>query len=343
MINTEDGQVGAPPTGLRVAKPGSQMPSREQVLRLLRAGLGYDDVGRRLGVRPGLAYLIATGLPADGGDAPTPHDRGRPGMLASSQALANPQPADNPTSKDSVLRWIKVRVERDAPMRQAGQQRDALPGAVRTEGEHDVVDVLTRDHNRVNAMLEEMSTIPGKVKGGSAAQLSARKSIVDMITVALSQHEAVEERYLWPAVRELLPDGDHWADTALSQEREGKDILAALGDLDGDDDRFDELVEMLTLAARTHVAFEDSLFLLLRQQMSQERRRELGSDVEKTKSRAPTRPHPHAPDTHSGVDLAGSARAAGAAGGAMHRTRDALGSRPADRLGPPAGHEDGES
>ena len=38
--------------------------SREQVRELLDRGLNYETVGRRLGIPPGQAYLIATGRAA---------------------------------------------------------------------------------------------------------------------------------------------------------------------------------------------------------------------------------------------------------------------------------------
>jgi hypothetical protein len=89
--------------------------SREQVRALLDSGLDYAAAGRRLGIPPGQAYLIATGRAADGGDAPSGHP---PGALATSQHLANP-PHENPTSSESVLGWIAARVAADRPMQEA--------------------------------------------------------------------------------------------------------------------------------------------------------------------------------------------------------------------------------
>ena len=304
---------------------------RDRVLALVEEGVDYDEIGRRLGIRPGLAYLIATGLSADGSDAPSPRAHDRPGFLPSSQDLANPQPAENPTSKDSVILWIKRRVADDQAMQEAAAARDAEPGEI-VPGDQtpDIVDVLGRDHNQVKALLKQLSTIPGRRKGGSDAQMSARKSIMDMVTVKLSQHESTEEEYLWPAVRRFLPDGDQRADTALAQEQEGKDVLTRLGRLSGDDDEFDELVEKLTLVARKHVAFEEKVFLDLRAQMPQEEREELATTVAKAESRAPTRPHPHAPSTPPADKVAGTAAAA------VDTVRDAAGRRPAKRKGKPA-------
>lgn len=104
------------------------MASRSQVEALVRLGADYDEIGERLHIAPGLAYLIATGLPADGSDAPAPTSTGRPGALASSQHLANPQPVENATSRERVRAWIHDRVAADAQMRAAGEARSEESG-----------------------------------------------------------------------------------------------------------------------------------------------------------------------------------------------------------------------
>jgi hypothetical protein len=107
-----------------------------------------------------------------------------------------------------------------------------------------------------------------------------------MIRVRLSEHEAVEEEYFWPAVRKALPDGDDLAAKALEQEQQGKELLQHLARLDGGDDEFDELVEKLILALRTHVAFEDQVFLKVEDALSEGDRDELGRKIRKAKGGA---------------------------------------------------------
>lgn len=308
------------------------MSRRGRILALVDAGVSYEEIGARLGISAGLAYLIATGLPADGSDAPSAAAHERPGFLPSSQHLANPPSPVNPTSQDTVRRWMRHRVESDPPLRTAAAARDAVPPQQPTvETTVDVVDLLVRDHNQVNAMLKQLSTIPGAAKGGTPAQRSSRVSIVDLVSVALSRHESAEEKHLWPAVRALLPDGDRLADAGLEQEQHGKDVLQALARLDGEDDaegeRFDELVEELVASCRKHVAFEERIFLRLRESVPRDELVDLGRRLDRARRHGPTRPHPDAPDRRPGVDVAG------AAGTAIDRVRDALGSRPADRRG----------
>ena len=99
------------------------MAIEQQVRNLLAQGLDHEEIGRRLGIPAGQAYLIATGTPADGGhsaDGTAP----RPGEMASAQHLANP-PHENPTSKKGVHEWIAARVPADEQQQRAGEQRKA--------------------------------------------------------------------------------------------------------------------------------------------------------------------------------------------------------------------------
>jgi hypothetical protein len=160
--------------------------------------------------------------------------------------------------------------------------------------------------------------------------MSARKSIVDMITVRLSEHETIEEEHFWPAVRKALPDGESYADTALQQEQEGKDTLTELGKLDPDSREFDEQVEQFVLQVRKHVAFEEQVFLKMREAMPAEDANRLGKTLLSAMKTAPTRPHRHGPKRPG---AAVKAAAAGAA--AMDKARDAAGDRPAKRKGKP--------
>lgn len=240
------------------------MASREQVRELLDRGLGYG---------------------------------------ATSQHLANP-PHDKPASSGSVLDWIAARVAADRPMQEAAARRTAEPDPPKAEDpdnpeadefSRDVTVVLTRQHNQVRALLQQLQARPSHKTGGSADDLSARKSIVDMITSRLSQHETTEEKYLWPAVRNALGDGDALADEALSQEQEGMQTLAELGRLAPDTDRFDECVERLVAQCRKHVAYEEKVFAQLRDALPGDQRERLGRKVEAATGRAPTRPRGRAP------------------------------------------------
>ena len=94
------------------------MVTRAQVLEKLKRGGGYEAVGRELGVPAGKAYLIATGIPADGSDSLAPEDLEREGLLlGGSQALLG-VPHHNPTrpeEKAEVMAWVRRRAHAAHP------------------------------------------------------------------------------------------------------------------------------------------------------------------------------------------------------------------------------------
>jgi Hemerythrin HHE cation binding domain len=304
--------------------------TREQVLAALDGGTDYARAAARLGIHPGLAYLIATGMPADGSDVPAPEQLERPGMLrTSTQQLANPR-AESPDAKDVVHDWLRRRAQGDPQMVAATRARTAVPGPVQDpDGSTDVLTVLTRQHDRVTALVKQLAAIPGRSKGGSPAQASERESIVDMISKALAAHETAEEEHLWPRVRDVLAGGDDWATGGLEQERQATQTLAALAKGDPQSADYDQLVEKLTSQLHKHVAYEDRLFLQLRDALSEGERDYIGGRILAAQRHAPTRPHPHAPRA-PGTAVAMAAKAAVP----LDKARDATG-RPADREGRP--------
>jgi hemerythrin-like domain-containing protein len=276
--------------------------------------------------------MIATGVPADGSDTiPDQEMAARSGLLPSSQHLANP-PHHNPTSKESVRTWMAARVAADEQMRAAMRQRTAEPPEINDpDDNHDAITVLVRQHNQVQYLLKQLQALPSHTTGGSKEHISARKSVVDMITVRLSEHETIEEEHFWPAVRKALPDGDQLADNALQQEQEGKDTLTELGKLDADSRDFDEHVEQFVMQVRKHVAFEELVFGKMRETTDQADLDRLGEKLLSAMKTAPTRPHRRGPKRPG---TAVKAAAPGAA--ALDTARDAAGDRPAKREGKPS-------
>lgn len=88
------------------------MPTQDQVRALLDRGHSYETVARELGIPAGQAFMIATGLPADGGDTPSPEELHDKRLLSgSSQHLVNPPPF-NPTRNAQVMKWVRARAAR---------------------------------------------------------------------------------------------------------------------------------------------------------------------------------------------------------------------------------------
>lgn len=174
-----------------------------------------------------------------------------------------------------------------------------------------VFDVLGHDHDEVKRMLSDFETGPTAVTGASEDALAQRKKLAEQLVIEESKHEAVEEMYFWPAVRERVPDGDRLADTAIGQEHEGKEVLDKLDKLDAGEPEFEQLVTQFIKAGREHISYEETqVWPLLSNVLSAQEAGDLGDKLEQAKKTAPTRPHPHTPASPGVLKTAGPAVAA---------------------------------
>lgn len=185
----------------------------------------------------------------------------------------------------------------------------------------DVFEVLGADHAQVKDMLVALEESQGYATGGETAKTvqSARQEVAKLLIMDSSRHEAAEEQYFWPSVRDRLPDGDQLADAAISQESEAKNVLARLDKLSSDDEEFSTLIAEFIPAARAHIAFEETqVWPSLRAALSSAEAEELGEKVRKAEDKGPTRPHPHTPASPALLKTAGPVVAA------LDKLRDAM-------------------
>jgi Hemerythrin HHE cation binding domain len=189
----------------------------------------------------------------------------------------------------------------------------------------DVFDVLSLDHREVQRMLSELESGPTKATGASDNDLLLRKKMVEQLVIEESRHEAVEEMYFWPTVREKLPGGDALADTAIKQEQEGKQILHDLDKLDASDPGFERLITRFIDAGREHIGYEETkVWPGLRAALTAEESSQLGGKLTEAKKTAPTRPHPNTPPSP------GMLKATGPVAAMADRARDAATGRGQD-------------
>jgi hemerythrin superfamily protein len=172
----------------------------------------------------------------------------------------------------------------------------------------DVFDVLGRDHTEVKRMFTELEAGASRQAPPGDEELRLRKKRVEHLIIEESKHEAVEQEYFWPTVRELVPEGDGLADRAVGQEQEAKQLLNDLRHHNPGDDRFEELLASFITDARDHISFEENhVWPELRRVISQDRAEALGRQLEEGKKRAPTRPHPNTPPKPGVLKGAGAA------------------------------------
>ena len=189
----------------------------------------------------------------------------------------------------------------------------------------DVFTVLAKDHEEVKDMLKELEKGPTRATGASQDQLALRKKMTEQLIIEESKHEALEEMYFWPAVRDHLQNGDALADQATGQEQEAKEVLAGLDKLEASDAEFEKLLSTFIGAAREHIEFEETqVWPGMRTALNSQRAAELGTQLARGKKTAPTRPHPHTPPSP------GVLKAAGPAAAVADKVRDAMTGRGGD-------------
>jgi hemerythrin-like domain-containing protein len=178
-------------------------------------------------------------------------------------------------------------------------------------------EVLAKDHDEVLRMLAELEVGPVLATGANSDQIALRGQIVQQLVIEESKHEAVEEMYFWPIVRERLANGDGLADLARDQEQQGKFILDRLDKVTTGDEEFEAQVAHFIQTGRAHIAFEEeTVWPALRAALTAEEAENLGSQLADGKDNAPTRPHPNMPST-------GLLKVAGAVAAVADRLRDA--------------------
>ncbi|MEE1938895.1 hemerythrin domain-containing protein [Streptomyces sp. TRM 70361] len=175
----------------------------------------------------------------------------------------------------------------------------------------DIIQELTTDHREVEELFGKIEALP---MGDER-----RKEYADEAVIELVRHSIAEEQYLYPAVREFLPDGDEIADKELEDHAGAERTMKELEGRDADDPEFDRLIGELMQEIREHIRDEeDNLFPRLRQAATGEQLDKLGDKARMAKKAAPTRPHPSAPDTPPANKILGPGV------GMVDRVRDAL-------------------
>jgi hemerythrin-like domain-containing protein len=175
----------------------------------------------------------------------------------------------------------------------------------------DAIEVLRRDHEEVKQMLAELERGPVAASGADENQLTLRKRMTEQVIIEESKHEAVEEEYFWPAVRQHVEDGDRLADHAVEQEQEAKHVLDRLDKLDATEPEFENLLSEFIGAAREHIDYEEQqVWPKFRQALSAEQLGDIGAKLEQGKKMAPTRPHPNVPPSPGILKSTGPAAAA---------------------------------
>jgi hemerythrin-like domain-containing protein len=151
----------------------------------------------------------------------------------------------------------------------------------------DVVDILTTDH-------QEMLELLGQIE--RAPDAGQRKDLADTVIAEVMRHAVAEEMYVYPAIKEHVPNGAEEVQHDKQEHDEIVQVMKQMEDADAAAPAFMELVRQLEAQLRHHINDEESdQFPQLRAHIPGEKLVDLGDKVQNAKKLAPTRPHPHAP------------------------------------------------
>jgi len=158
-----------------------------------------------------------------------------------------------------------------------------------TSGDRDVVEVLTVDHREATALIDQIL---------STAAPEDRRDLADTLISELVRHSVAEEMYVYPAIKQHLPNGE---EAVRHDQEEHKALEKTMKELEGVDPaqpRFEQVVRELQTTLRDHIADEEAgQFPEVRARVPLADLVTMADKVETAKKMTPTRPHPSAPKT----------------------------------------------
>jgi hemerythrin-like domain-containing protein len=191
----------------------------------------------------------------------------------------------------------------------------------------DAITFLRQDHKSVLGLFETLDGAPS----GSGAEASGLETVVNNLIIAESQHEAIEEQFFWPAVRDAIGDGV--VDKALEQEQAGKQVLQRLEDGKPGEPDYHEALQEFVKMGREHIAYEQEVvWPQVEAVIGRDELEKIGEKLEAAKKVAPTRPHPKTPPNPTVLKTMGMGAAV------MDHVRDAFSSRGEDNPPDPQIH-----
>lgn len=153
----------------------------------------------------------------------------------------------------------------------------------------DVIDVLTADHLEARELIADIAM---------AASDDSRREMADMLIAELVRHSVAEEMFVYPAMREDLPNGEASVEHDIAEHKELEKTMKRLEAADPGSAEFAQVMGELEATLLDHITDEEGeQFPLMREHMSREKLLRLADQVAAAKLIAPTRPHPLAPNS----------------------------------------------
>ncbi|GHE93420.1 hemerythrin [Streptomyces werraensis] len=172
----------------------------------------------------------------------------------------------------------------------------------------DVVSLLMRQHGDIRNLFDEVEATSGE----------GRRDAFRRLVRLLAVHETAEEEVVHPFVRRSVAGGQEIVEDRLKEEREAKEMLAVLDDMDPDGPDFlPKLIELrrdVQMHARAEERYE---FIHIRRSTDVTDLAAMAKAIKAAEAMAPTRPHP-------GVESGAKNMALGPVAALMDRTKDTV-------------------
>lgn len=175
----------------------------------------------------------------------------------------------------------------------------------------DAVELLTSHHRDVEQLWSHAQQAHAAGDHDLAAEVGQR------VITLLSQHDAIETQFLYPALRNTGERGDDVGDHSLEEHQKVRELLKAADERLHEPGAWSSLTEAMTNVFE-HVGEEESQIFPLLRAVGQEELYELGDTMQSAMKVAPTHPHPTTPNNPLAATVVGGAA------GIVDRVRDAL-------------------
>ncbi|MEQ8145229.1 hemerythrin domain-containing protein [Streptomyces sp. OP7] len=174
--------------------------------------------------------------------------------------------------------------------------------------DNDVVALLMRQHGDIRNLFDEVEATAG----------DERRDAFRRLVRLLAVHETAEEEVVHPFVRRAVAGGEQIVEDRLTEEREAKEMLASLDEMDPDDPQFLPQLIRLRHDVQTHARAEERYeFNHIRRSTDVTNLAAMARAIKAAEAMAPTRPHP-------GVESGAKNMALGPVTALMDRTKDTV-------------------
>lgn len=152
-------------------------------------------------------------------------------------------------------------------------------------------------------MFQELERLKGH---NSEDALKRRQDLKEQVTIELVRHSVAEEVIVYPRVASKISQDQ--VDHAREEHKEAEETMARLEKLDPTDASFDAEMDELMKEIRHHIEDEEGeMFAAMREGLSDDELKAMGTAVSAFKKVAPTHPHPNVPNSALGRLAAGPA------------------------------------